>query len=46
MSSQDIPLIYYQAFPRQGYFIPAFLIWFWLPIHGAESWKAALLSRN
>jgi len=46
MTSQDIPSRLIRAFPRQGYFIPAYLIWIWLPLYGAEAWKAAIQNRN
>ncbi len=44
--TQDIPRQYYRAFPRQGYFIPPYLIWLWMPLHGAEAWRYAMLNRN
>jgi len=46
MISQDIPRRLIRAFPTQGYFILPYLIWLWLPLYGAEAWKAAIQNRN
>jgi len=47
MTSQDIPRLYYRAFPFQGYFVPASLIFFWLRMgRGAQAWKYAIQNRN
>jgi len=45
--TQHIPRQYYRAFPFQGYFIPAYLIWLWLRMgRGTEAWKYAIQNRN
>jgi len=46
MTSQHIPRFLVRAFVFQGYFVPAYLIWLWLPIYGAQAWRPATLNRN
>ncbi len=40
ITSQDIPRDLLRAFVPQGYFIPAYLIWLYLPLYGKVIWSA------
>jgi len=44
MTGQEIPRNLIRAFVPQGYFIPAYLIWLYLPLYGKEAWKPAWFS--
>jgi len=47
MTSQHIPRLLIRAFPAQGYFVPASLIFLWLRMgRGAQAWKYAIQNRN